>query len=205
LIPAERPFNFESSGLTLEGMLHECDGPFAAVVLHPHPLYGGDMDNHVVLALRSAFADAGATTLRFNFRGAGASQGEHDAGRGEVDDARAAVRELRVLRPESRMLAAGYSFGARVAAELASTEQLARLVLVSPPAAMGALPRPPEGVDTLIATGEWDDIAPAARLAELVGPRCRLVVVDEAGHAWWPGVDRLVSEVTAFLGELEGR
>jgi pimeloyl-ACP methyl ester carboxylesterase len=75
-------------------------------------------------------------------------------------------------------------------------------VLVSPPAASAALPRPPAGVDTLIVTGEWDDIAPAARLVELAGPRCRLVVVDGAGHAWWPGVDRLASEVTAFLGEL---
>jgi len=204
LTSAERPIAFESGGLTLEGMLHEGDGPLAAVVLHPHPLYGGDMDNHVVLALRSALADAGATTLRFNFRGTGASQGAHDAGRGEVDDARAAVRELRALRPGCRMLLAGYSFGARVAAELAPGEQLAGLVLVSPPAVSGELPRPPAGVDTLIVTGEWDDIAPAARLAELAGPRCRLVVADGVGHAWWPGVDRLASEVTAFLGELEG-
>lgn len=115
MIPDERPFPFESDGLQLEGMLHEGNSRFAAVVLHPHPLYGGDMDNHVVLALRAALADAGATTLRFNFRGAGRSQGDYDHGRGEAGDARAAIRELRQLRPGCRMLLIGYSFGAQVA------------------------------------------------------------------------------------------
>jgi alpha/beta superfamily hydrolase len=204
LIPAERGFPFTSDGLELEGMLHEGAGQLAAVVLHPHPLYGGDMDNHVVLALRATFADAGATTLRFNFRGAGGSQGVHDGGRGEADDARAAIRELRTLRPGCRMLLAGYSFGAQVAAAVASTEQLAGLVLVSPPVAVGALPRLPEGVDTLIVTGEWDDIAPAERLAELAGPRRRVAVVEGVSHGWWPGVDRVAAEVAAFLGELPG-
>ncbi|TAK55776.1 MAG: alpha/beta hydrolase [Dehalococcoidia bacterium] len=202
MIPGERTFSFVSDGLELEGMLHEGEGQLAAVVLHPHPVYGGDMDNHVVLALRAAFAEAGATTLRFNFRGAGRSQGAHDGGRGEADDARAAMRELRTLRPGCGMLLAGYSFGAQVACAVASTEQLAGLVLVSPPAATVALPRLPEGVDTLIVTGEWDDVAPAERLAELAGPRRRLAVVEGASHAWWPGVDQLAAEVAAFLGEL---
>ena len=202
MIPAERAFSFVSGGLELDGMLHEGEGQLAAIVLHPHPLYGGDMDNHVVLALRAAFADAGATTLRFNFRGAGRSHGVHDAGRGEADDARAAMRELRDLRPACRMVLAGYSFGAQVAAAVASAERLAGLVLVSPPVALGALPPLPEGVDTLIVTGEWDDIAPPERLAGLAGPRCRVAVVEGASHAWWPGVDRLAAEVAAFLGGL---
>ena len=205
MTPVERSFDFESDGRQLEGMLHEDDGGLAAVVLHPHPLYGGDMDNHVVLAVRAAFADAGATTLRFNFRGAGRSQGAHDGGRGEADDARAAIRELRVLRPNCRMLLAGYSFGAQVAAAVAAAEPLAGLVLVSPPIAMGALTRLPEGVDTLIVTGEWDDIAPAGRLSELANRRTRVAVVEGAGHAWWPGVDRLAAEVAAFLRELPDR
>ncbi len=202
MIPEERPFAFESDGLQLEGMLHEGDGGLAAVVLHPHPLYGGDMDNHVVLALRGTLAGAGTTTLRFNFRGAGRSQGEHDGGRGEATDARAAIDELRKLRPGCRLLLAGYSFGAQVAATVASAGQLDGLVLVSPPVAMGALPQLPEGVDTLIVTGEWDDIAPAERLAGLAGPRRRVGVVEGASHAWWPGVDRLAAEVAAFLREL---
>lgn len=207
MIPAERAFSFVSEGLKLEGlklegMLHEGEGQLAALVLHPHPLYGGDMDNHVVLALRAVFADAGATTLRINFRGAGRSQGVHDGGRGEADDARAAMRELRALRPGCRMLLAGYSFGAQVAAAVAADEQIAGLMLVSPPVATGVLPRLPDGVDTLIVTGEWDDIAPAARLAELAGPRRRIDVVEGASHAWWPGVDQLAAEAAVFLGEL---
>ncbi len=122
LIPDERAFALESDGLRLEGMLHEGDGAIAAVVLHPHPLYGGDMDSHVVLALRTAFAEAGATTLRFNFRGTGRSQGAYDDGRGEANDARVAIAAIRELQPGRSILLAGYSFGAHVAANVASTE-----------------------------------------------------------------------------------
>src|SRR5437867_9250697 len=89
----ERFVQFESDGLRLEGALRVVpDARLCAVVLHPHPLYGGDMENHVVVALCSVLNALGATTLRFNFRGAGASQGTHDNGRGEVEDVLAAVR-----------------------------------------------------------------------------------------------------------------
>src|SRR5438445_2602075 len=87
---------FQSDGLRLEGALRVVpDARLCAVVLHPHPLYGGDMDNHVVTALCAALNALGATTLRFNFRGAGASEGRHDNGRGEVEDAVEAVRFVR--------------------------------------------------------------------------------------------------------------
>ncbi len=202
MIPDERAFAFESDGLRLEGMLHEGDGAIAAVVLHPHPLYGGDMDSHVVLALRTAFAEAGATTLRFNFRGTGRSQGAYDDGRGEAADAHAAISALRELRPGRGVLLAGYSFGAHVAADVASTEELVGLVLVSLPVTAGRLPRIPEGVDTLLVTGDCDDIAPADRMAALAGPRRRVAIVEGVSHAWWPGVDRLAAEVAVFLREL---
>ena len=205
MIPDERPFSFESDGLRLEGMLHEGDGATAAIVLHPRPLYGGDMDNHVVLALRASLTEAGATTLRFNFRGTGRSEGTHDNGRGEADDARAAIRSLRELGPGCGVVLAGYSFGAHVAARVALTVLLDGLILVSPPFTDGPLPTLPESVDTLLVTGEWDDSAPAARLAGLAGPRRRFVVVEGTGHGWWPGVDRLVAEVRTFLGELPRR
>ncbi|MBI5285346.1 MAG: alpha/beta fold hydrolase [Chloroflexi bacterium] len=200
---AERAFDFESDGLRLEGALHEGEGALAAVVPHPHPQYGGDMDNHVVLAVCGALAAAGATTLRFNFRGTGHSQGAFDNGRGEAADARAAIGAVRGLRPGAPIVLAGYSFGALVAAGIAGQEELRALILVSPPAAFAPLPPLPDGVDTLLVTGEYDDLAPPGWLRALEGPTRRLVVVPEAGHAWWPGVESLASEIASFLGVLE--
>jgi len=86
----------------------------AAVICHPHPLYGGTMHNKVVHRLARAARRAGFAALRFNFRGAGASGGEHDHGLGEQDDLRAALGFLRERYPEAGLAAAGFSFGSRV-------------------------------------------------------------------------------------------
>ena len=121
------------AGHCLEAMIHEPAAPAcAALVLHPHPQYGGDMHNHVVEALSSLCA-RDATTLRFNFRGAGRSSGAYAGGRGEVDDARAALAELRRAAPDAPVALAGYSFGAQIAAVLAADEPVEALLLVSPP------------------------------------------------------------------------
>src|SRR5918997_4272945 len=86
----------------------------AALVLHPHPLGGGTMHNKVVFRAAAALNDAGLVTLRVNFRGVGGSTGEHDEGRGELEDARAALDYLVGRYPGKRVTLAGFSFGARV-------------------------------------------------------------------------------------------
>ena len=91
------------------------DGVTAAVVCHPHPLFGGTMHNKVVHAAAEATLDAGIPVLRFNFRGAGVSGGAHDGGRGEQDDLRTVIDHLSRLYPGRPLLLAGYSFGAYVA------------------------------------------------------------------------------------------
>jgi alpha/beta superfamily hydrolase len=83
-----------------------------AVIAHPHPLFGGTMDNKVVQTLARAFVSCGWTAVRFNFRGVGASEGAHDEGRGERDDMLAVVEQL---APEGPLAIAGFSFGAFVA------------------------------------------------------------------------------------------
>ena len=88
--------------------------PAAAVVCHPHPLFGGSMHNKVVHAAALALSRAGLPVLRFNFRGVGLSAGKHDAGRGEVDDARVAIDHLGERYPGLPLVVAGYSFGAFV-------------------------------------------------------------------------------------------
>jgi alpha/beta superfamily hydrolase len=199
----ERAVVVESGGLRLEGMLHDGDGRLAAVMLHPHPQYGGDMDNHVVTAVCGALAAHGATTLRFNFRGTGRSEGRFDSGNGERDDARAAVAALREAAPNARLVVAGYSFGALIAAGIAGEYELAELILVSPPVAFAPLPALPDA-PTLLITGEFDDVAPAKALAGLAGLRRQLAVVPGAGHAWWPGADALSAELLAVAADLTG-
>ena len=184
----ERPFWIEANGVRLEGLLHEGDAPLSALILHPHPQYGGDMDNHVVRSIAAAVADLGGATLRLNFRGVGGSSGVYDEGRGEIDDARAAAAESRALRPESALVVAGYSFGAMVAAGVAAGLELRALVLVSPPVAYAPLPELPAGLPVLVVTGERDAIAPAEHAPEPGAPesdrgrraRCRPWLV--AGH-----------------------
>ncbi len=93
----------------------------ACLVCHPHPLFGGTMHNKVVYRLARGMRRAGAVVLRFNFRGVGTSEGVHDHGRGEVEDARTALRFLRERYPGLPYSMAGFSFGSRVAMELGCT------------------------------------------------------------------------------------
>jgi len=198
----ERPFDVMSGGLRLEGALHEGGGGLAAVVLHPHPLYGGDMHNHVVVAVCETFADAGATTLRFNFRGTGRSEGAFDDGRGEADDARAAILALRERLPGIPLVLVGYSFGAAVAAAVASESALRALVLISPPVAFAPLPPLPDAVDTLVLAGDRDEVAPAETVLALGGPSRRVALAPGVGHTWWPGVEHLTSDLSGFASGL---
>ena len=133
---SEIPLHFLSGNLSVEGALHlpEGEGPFPGVAIcHPHPQYGGDMDNSVVMAVVEGLLQQGAAALRFNFRGVGKSQGVYSGGIGEREDAVAAfntLRERKVVSP-GRLGLAGYSFGAGVALALASRTPQVKAVAVS--------------------------------------------------------------------------
>jgi alpha/beta superfamily hydrolase len=107
---------FEGPAGRIEAILKEPDGPVecTAIVCHPHPLYGGTMHNKVVYRIARVFQDAGFAVLRFNFRGAGLSQGTHDDGRGEEDDLRAAMAFMGQKFPGANLWLAGFSFGSAV-------------------------------------------------------------------------------------------
>jgi len=105
----------------LEALLEECEGgePLeACLVCHPHPLFGGTMHNKVVYRIARGLRQSRAVVLRFNFRGVGASEGVHDRGAGEVEDARAALGFLRARYPALPYSLAGFSFGSRVILQL---------------------------------------------------------------------------------------
>ncbi len=199
-MPSE-PFDFKSGELQLEGRLHAGTGSVVAVVLHPHPQYGGDMDNHVVVACCDALAHEGVTSLRFNFRGAGRSEGTYDEGRGEGDDALAAMKAMRSVHPAKDLLLVGYSFGAMIAASVAD-DSLAGLVLVSPPTAMAPVPTFPLGLRVFAATGDRDPVSPSANVSGIESGTTKVSVFAGVDHGWLPGIDDLVTELTGFARTL---
>lgn len=114
------------------------NGPYSgrnlcAVIAHPHPLHGGTMDNKVVTTLQRCYRDLGVDSLRFNFRGVGASEGEHDHAVGEVDDMLAVLGAAELAKPGAGFLIAGFSFGSSVAARASYQVGTAHLCLVAPP------------------------------------------------------------------------
>jgi len=156
-------------GVELEGRLGEIEQPRGGLVIcHPHPLYGGDMDNPVVARVTEVASEADLTTLRFNFRGVGRSTGTHARGEGEQDDLRAVVNVLRSRLPDGRPLGvAGYSFGAWITARVAqSAVPMAALCLIAPPLGMLDFgPLDGAAMDVLLVAGTRDPYCPTRSLA----------------------------------------
>jgi alpha/beta superfamily hydrolase len=121
----------------LEGLLEDALTPvpaFAALVCHPHPLYGGTMHNKVAHKTAATLQELGGAVLRFNFRGVGRSEGRFAGGEGERDDARAALAHLRRRYPGARLWVAGFSFGAWVGLRVGAEEDdVERLIGIAPP------------------------------------------------------------------------
>jgi alpha/beta superfamily hydrolase len=148
---------FASGSLRLEGMFTPGDDG-VAVLCHPHPLYGGNMHNNVVAALDEGFRRCGYATLRFNFRGVGASEGGYEGGAGEGEDVRAAAAEALRLSGAKQLTLAGYSFGAMMVVQVGPTlAEVDRLVIVAPPLSFGGLgPLARSTQDKLILAGDRD-------------------------------------------------
>jgi len=161
-----------------------------AVIAHPHPLFGGTMDNKVVQTLARAFVQCGWQAVRFNFRGVGASDGSYDEGRGELQDLLAVVahcapdQALQQAPGEQSALAlAGFSFGAFVtshaAAQLAAARPIAKLVLVGTAASRFVVAPVPAELHrcTLVIHGEQDDTVPLADVLAWARPQTLPVTV----------------------------
>jgi len=136
----EQAVFFDAAGVKLQGMYSAATpAVFASVICHPHPLYGGTMDNNVVTAVAQTLRETGHSTLRFNFRGVGESEGRHGGGTDEVEDVRAAIEFVRQQAEgdDALVVLAGYSFGSWVAASaLAGDGSVSHLILVAPPTSM---------------------------------------------------------------------
>lgn len=152
------------------------------VIAHPHPLHGGTMDNKVAQTLARGFVQRGWRSVRFNFRGVGASAGTWDAGRGEVEDMLAVVAHHR--ESGEPLALAGFSFGAFVASHVAARvghDQVERLVLVGPATSNFQVAPVPE--HTLVIHGESDEVVPLAATLDWARPQhLPVVVVPGVGH-----------------------
>jgi alpha/beta superfamily hydrolase len=162
-----------------------------AVIAHPHPLFGGTMDNKVVQTIARAFVQAGWSAVRFNFRGVGGSAGVHDAGTGEREDMLAVVAQT---VPEGQPLAlAGFSFGAFVTshavAALWADRPVEKLVLVGTATSRWTVATlPPEVHErTLTVHGELDDTVPLASVMDWARPQILPVTVVPAGGHFFHG------------------
>ena len=164
MIPEQPATLAVAPDVTLESRLAVPAGASAGVVIcHPHPLYGGDMDNPVVVRVQQVCADLGLATLRFNFRGVGRSSGTHGAGLAEQDDARAALDALAQALSGGPLAIVGYSFGAWVAALVGwSDARVTAIALIAPPLTLYDFGRV-EGkrVPTLAVAGTADPYCPA--------------------------------------------
>ena len=149
----------------------------AALIAHPHPLFGGTLDNKVVQTLARAFVDLGCEAWRPNFRGVGESEGSHDGGRGEVEDLAAVLQNLEY----KRIILAGFSFGAAMQIKLAARSKPEKLVVVAPAVTSHELPAAPAG--TLVIHGEQDTTVPLAAVFDWARPQdLPVVVVPGADH-----------------------
>jgi uncharacterized protein len=196
----EDVIDFTSGGLRLVGALARAAGGKAAIIAHPHSLYGGDMDNPVVRAIQQAYRHQGFSTLRFNFRGVGASEGRFDNGVGERADVQAALTYAADLGMTDIDLA-GYSFGAWVNAGVRDGFQ--RMVMVSPPLAFMDFGPPAPILNLgLIVTGDLDEIAPPAmidRYRARWNPRAAFEVIPGADHFYTGFLETLAHKIAAHI------
>jgi alpha/beta superfamily hydrolase len=162
-----------------------------AIIAHPHPLFGGTMDNKVVQTMARACVQAGWTTLRFNFRGVGESAGSHDEGRGEADDLRAILDQS--CAAGTPVCLAGFSFGAFVASNViayaAERNALEKIVLVGAATTRFAVASidPALHERTLVLHGELDDTVPLASVMDWARPQQLPVTVVPGGSHFFHG------------------
>ena len=197
----------------LEGRYHQSKQPYApvAIVLHPHPLHGGNMNNRIVYMMYNAFVERDFSVLRFNFRGVGRSQGVFDSGIGELSDAACAFDWMQQFNKNSPFCwIGGYSFGALISMQLMMRRpEIEGFVSISPPANTEDFsflaPCPSSG---LITHGDADQSIPsesAQKLAQKLNAQKNIEIdftlIKGANHFYKDKIDNLNKEICRYLDE----
>jgi len=200
---------FQSGQLSLEAILGipEGIGPFPAVIVcHPHPLYGGSMDNNVVNSLSEVLTQASLVSFKFNFRGVGRSHGEYGDGIGEQEDVNAAISFVSTLSEvDSKSIGlVGYSAGATFALPVGCKDaRIKALAAVSPPLSMADFEFLKDCFKPkLLISGDKDDFTPVSRFLEfcqnLPEPK-EYDSIEGVDHFWWGYETGLAGKVTTFF------
>jgi alpha/beta superfamily hydrolase len=199
---------FEGPAGRIEAILREPAPPVrrAAIVCHPHPLFGGTMHNKVVFRIARAFQSAGFAVLRFNFRGTGRREGTHDEGRGEQDDLRAAIHFIEEKYANAELWLAGFSFGSMVMLRAACKDaRISALVAAGAPVAkydfsqLVGCNRP-----KLFVQGALDEFGPPealTRFVDLLAEPKQLTIIAGADHFFADHLDELGETVAQFIAQ----
>jgi alpha/beta superfamily hydrolase len=180
----------------LEAAFDEIADARCAVITHPHPLYGGNMHNNVVMACRDAALANGYSALRFNFRGTGRSEGRYDDGKGEVNDLHAAISFA-----GGNPIIIGYSFGAWIASMYLEKLSLPS-ILISPPTAMFEV-RLADNKDVWVIASDNDQYSDISKVKTLV-PVDRLFICRGIDHFWFGDEDILIGALNKAFAGLKG-
>ena len=183
------------------------------VIAHPHPLYGGTMDNKVITTLAKVFGEAGIAAYRFSFRGVGATEGAHDEGEGETEDMLRVIEHARAAAGDVPLFLAGFSFGGAIAVRASATADFSRLVLVAPGfrritgQGMGAAPDPADPnlgapgrhttANTLVIHGDLDETVPLSDSIAWATPRDVPVAVVPGGEHFFHRKLHVLREIAA--------
>ena len=164
----------------------DIERPATIVICHPHPQHGGTMHNKVVTIIERSMRELGLRTVRFNFRGAGDSEGEHDEGYGETDDLFAVTEWVRHSRPDDELWLGGFSFGAYIAVRAAQNLKLGQLIAIAPPVdryEFSELQHP--NCPWLVVQGDEDDVVVLEDVScwvEKLDPQPDFCIMEQAGH-----------------------
>ena len=206
--------NFNGPDGRLEGRYHPSNRPQAplALLLHPHPQHGGTMNNKIIYKLYQTFTKRGFSTLRFNFRGVGRSQGQFDNGLGELSDAASALDWMQTQNPNTRSCwIAGFSFGAWVAMQLMMRRpEIDGFISIAPPASQHDFsflaPCPASGI---IIHGDKDEVVPqssvdklAQKLQKQKNIKIDYRIVEGSDHFFIHHLDPLNEQVEGYLDKM---
>ena len=206
--------NFNGPEGRLEGRYHPSNRPQAplALLLHPHPQHGGTMNNKIIYKLYQTFTKRGFSTLRFNFRGVGRSQGQFDNGQGELSDAASALDWMQTQNPNTRSCwIAGFSFGAWVAMQLMMRRpEIDGFISIAPPASQHDFsflaPCPASG---MIIHGDKDEVVPqssvdklAQKLQKQKNIKIDYRIVEGSDHFFIHHLDPLNEQVEGYLDKM---
>ncbi len=198
-------FFHTEDNIKIEGRLYESPSLEGAIICHPHPLYGGSMDNLVVELLQKAFGESGYSTLKFNFRGVGLSEGSYEDGLGEVKDFLGAFNYFKSLGIQ-KIYGAGYSFGSWIILKALRKINLSGLVLVAPPLDFmdfSNLTIP--SIPTLVILGSRDEFCSLERLKSWAiqsGSNVEISILEGENHFFLTNPQKVVSLAKNFLEKL---